>query len=227
MTAELLRMVNSAQFMLSKRVDNIPEAVKLVGLRGIKSLLYSYGTQRILGADDTDEKRALWNHSYRTAFYAYNLVRNFKPQNKELLDDVYVGGMLHDMGKIVFSSVHPELLDHIREFCGRKNIPNQLFEELSAGMNHAEIGARIAEKWNFPETLVTSIRFHHEPTLATDHKSVVNAVYLANAMTCFENNEITFEQIEAEALLEFGITNQNQLKKITNQFNSGFRMELK
>jgi putative nucleotidyltransferase with HDIG domain len=227
MTAELLRMVNSAQFMLSKRVDNIPEAVKLVGLRGIKSLLYSYGTQRILGADDTDEKRELWNHSYRTAFYAYNLVRNFKPQNKELLDDVYVGGMLHDMGKIVFSSVHPELLDHIREFCGRKNIPNQLFEELSAGMNHAEIGARIAEKWNFPETLVTSIRFHHEPSLATDHQSVVNAVYLANAMTCFENNEIAFEQIEAKALLEFGITNQNQLKKITNQFNSGFRMELK
>ncbi len=225
MTADLLRMVNSAQFMLAKKVDNIPEAVKLVGLRGIRNLLYSYGTQKILGGEDSPEKRELWQHSYRTAFYAYNLTRNFKPQNRELLDDVYVGGMLHDMGKIVFSSVHPDLLKHIRDFCVHKGIPDQLFEELSAGMNHAEIGARIAEKWNFPESLIAAIRFHHEPALSQEHKEVVNAVYLANAMTEFEVGEMSFEQIDAQALLDFSITNATQLQKIINQFDSGFRME--
>jgi putative nucleotidyltransferase with HDIG domain len=225
MTGELLRMVNSAQYMLSKKVDNIPEAVKLVGLRGIKNLLYSYGTQKVLGGDDSQEKRELWQHSYRTAFYAYNLSRNFKPQNKALLDDVYVGGMLHDMGKIVFSTVHPELLKHIEEFCVRKNITSQVFEQLSAGMHHAEIGARIAEKWEFPESLVTSIRFHHEPALSQDHKDVVNAVYLANAMTEFELGEMSFDQIDRAALTDFGIATEGQLQKIVAQFDAGFKLE--
>ena len=49
MTADLLKLVNSAQFMLPKRVDNIVEAVKLVGTRGVRNLLYSYGTQKVIG----------------------------------------------------------------------------------------------------------------------------------------------------------------------------------
>jgi len=225
MTADLLKMVNSAQFMLTKRVDNIAEAVKLVGLRGIKNLLYSYGTQKILGDESHEDKRLLWQHSYRTAFYAYNLAHNFKSQNRILLDDAYVGGMLHDMGKIVFSTVHPDLLDRIRSFCTQKSIPGQMFEDLSAGMNHAEIGARIAEKWNFPESLVASIRFHHEPELAQEHKEVVYTVYLANMICEYEQGGISYDLLNANVLLDFGLTSEAQFKKITEQFAEGFKRE--
>ena len=90
MTADLLKLVNSAQFMLPKRVDNIVEAVKLVGTKGVRNLLYSYGTQKILG-EKYSEMRSMWSHAYRVAFYAYMLARSFK-KKKELLDDVYVGG---------------------------------------------------------------------------------------------------------------------------------------
>ncbi|WP_461248358.1 HDOD domain-containing protein, partial [Treponema sp. R6D11] len=98
LTGDLLKIVNSAQYMLSKKVENISDAVKMVGIKGIKNLLYSYGTQKVLG-DETHDKKILWEHSYKTAFYAYNLVKNFKNDNN-LLDDVYVGGILHDMGII-------------------------------------------------------------------------------------------------------------------------------
>ncbi|MDR1210767.1 MAG: HDOD domain-containing protein, partial [Spirochaetaceae bacterium] len=128
LTADLLKIVNSAQYMLAKKVDSIAEAVKMVGIRGIKNLLLSYGTQKILG-DDTADKKALWEHSNRTAFYAFNLVKNFRKDNN-LLDDVYVGGILHDMGKIVFASVHPDLLNKIKEFCVEKSLPSSTFEDL-------------------------------------------------------------------------------------------------
>jgi HD-GYP domain-containing protein (c-di-GMP phosphodiesterase class II) len=121
LTADLLKIVNSAQYMLAKKVDSISEAVKLVGIRGIKNLLYSYGTQKVLG-DETVDKKQLWEHSYKTAFYAYNLIKNFKKDNN-LLDDVYVGGILHDMGKIIFSNVHPDLLAKIKDFCAEKTCP--------------------------------------------------------------------------------------------------------
>jgi putative nucleotidyltransferase with HDIG domain len=224
LTADLLKIVNSAQYMLAKKVDNIAEAVKLVGIRGIKNLLYSYGTQKVLG-DDTADKKQLWEHSYKTAFYAYNLVKNFKKDNN-LLDDVYVGGILHDMGKIIFSNVHPDLLNKIKEFSAEKNLPPSTFEDLAAGMNHAEIGAQIAEKWNFPESLVTAIRFHHDPASApAENKDLVDTVYLANMFCEYENGNITFDQFEPSALENFGIASKKQVDSLLQRFSQGFKKE--
>jgi len=227
LTADLLKLVNSAAFMMAKKVDTIVDAVKLAGLRSIRNLLYSYGSFKILGINSADtDKKKLWDHSYRTAYYAYNLARNFKGNAKGLQDDAYIGGMLHDMGKIVFSSVHPELLDRIRSFCKNKSIPADTFENLAGGMNHAEIGARIAEKWNFPESLVAAIRFHHEPALMSgDYKDLVNTVYLGNVFCEYEGGSMSFEQVESFVLAEFGITNEKAFKSIVDRMSEGFRLE--
>ena len=224
LTADLLKIVNSAQYMLSKKVDSISEAVKMVGIRGIKNLLYSYGTQKLLG-DDTADKKALWEHCYKAAFYAFNLVKNFR-KDRNLLDDVYVGGILHDMGKIIFSNVHPDLLGKIHEFCNERGMPSSTFEDLSAGMNHAEIGALIAEKWNFPEGLVNSIRFHHDPLSAPEeHRDLVNTVYLANMFCEFEMGNISFEQFEPVVLENFGIASKKQVENLLQKFIGGFARE--
>jgi putative nucleotidyltransferase with HDIG domain len=225
LTADLLKIVNSAQYMLAKKVDNIAEAVKMVGIRGIKNLLYSYGTQKILG-DDTVDKKILWEHSYKTAFYAYNLIKNFRKIH-ELLDDVYVGGILHDMGKIIFSNVHPDLLKRIKEFCAEKNLPASTFEDLSAGMNHAEIGALIAEKWNFPEGLVEAIRFHHDPSAASkDNKDLVETVYLANMFCEYEVGNVSYDQFDPAVLTEFSITSKKQVDGLLERFSQGFKREV-
>jgi putative nucleotidyltransferase with HDIG domain len=210
--------------MLSKKVDNISDAVKMVGIKGIKNLLYSYGTQKILG-DDTVDKKKLWEHSYKTAFYAYNLVKNFK-NDATLLDDVYVGGILHDMGKIIFSNVHPELLEKIKEFCGDKNLPASTFENLSAGMNHGELGALIAEKWNFPDRLVAAIRFHHAPDMAPlDCRDLVDAVYLANMFCEYENNNVNFDQFDQSPLDNYGLQNKKQVDTLLERLSTGFQRE--
>ena len=224
LTADLLKIVNSAQYMLAKKVDNISEAVKMVGIKGIKNLLYSYGTQKILG-DDTIEKKKLWEHSYKTAFYAYNLIKNFK-NDKTLVDDVYVGGILHDMGKIVFSNVHPDLLAQIKRSCSDRGLPASTFEDLSAGMNHAELGALIAEKWNFPDRLTSAIRFHHDPSSAPEeHKNVVYSVYLANMFCEYENRNISHEQFDGDVLASFGITSKKQIDSLLERFSAGFEKE--
>jgi putative nucleotidyltransferase with HDIG domain len=222
LSGDLLKIVNSAQYMLAKKVENIPEAVKLVGLRCIRTLLYSYGTQKILG-DDSADKMALWAHSYRTAFYAYNLVKNFR-KDQNLLDEVYMGGILHDMGKIVFSTIHPELLGKIKSFCAEKTLPSSTVEDLAAGMNHAEIGALIAEKWNFPGNLVHTIRFHHDPLSAPDeNRDMVEAVYLANMFCKYENGEVVYDQLEPAVLARFGITSKKQIDALLERFGEGFK----
>ena len=224
LTADLLKIVNSAAYMLSKKVDSISEAVKMVGIRGIKNLLFSYGTQKILG-DDSIDKKALWNHSYKTAFYAFNLVKNFR-RDHNLLDDAYVGGILHDMGKIIFSNVHPELLSKIRNFCIEKCLPSSTFEDLSAGMNHAEIGALIAEKWNFPEGLINSIRYHHDPGSAPEeYRDLADTVYLANMFCELEAGGVTFDQFDPVVLEHFGISSKKQVDILLKKFIGGFERE--
>jgi len=224
LTADLLKIVNSAQYMLSKKVDNISEAVKMIGIKGIKNLLYSYGTQKVLG-DETLDKKKLWEHSYKTAFYAYNLIKNFK-NDSSILDDVYVGGILHDMGKIIFSNVHPDLLNKIKGFCADKNVPASTFEDMSAGMNHAELGALIAEKWNFPERLVTAIRYHHDPESAPKEcKNLVDAVYLANMFCEYENNSISFDQIDYGPMDNFKLKNKKQVDNLLERLSRGFLKE--
>ncbi len=224
LTADLLKIVNSAQYMLAKKVDSISEAVKMVGIRGIKNLLYSYGAEKVLGGDTAD-KKALWDHSYRTAFYAFNLIKNFR-KDPSILDDAYVGGILHDMGKIVFANVHPDLLSKIKQFSLDKNLPASLFEDLSAGMNHAEIGALIAEKWNFPENLVTAIRYHHDPESApAELRDLVDTVYLANMFCEYEAGNVAFDQFDESALKNYGITSKKQIDTLLARFSTGFKKE--
>jgi len=221
LTADLLKLVNSAQFMLPKRVDNIMEAVKLVGLRTLKNLLYSYGTQKIFFKRFSDIKW-LWDHSYRTAFYAYTLAKSFK-RKKDILDDAYVGGILHDLGQIIFASIHPQLLDKIKSFCKAKNIPSNMLENLSSGMNHAEVGALIAEKWNFPKQLIQAIRFHHEPNLSeAPFHDIVNTVYMANAFANVQEEKLNYEQIDVSALNDFAIKDEEHFTSILTRLSKAF-----
>jgi putative nucleotidyltransferase with HDIG domain len=223
-TADLLRIVNSARYMLAKKVDNIAEALKMVGLRGVKGLLYSYGSQKILG-EESAEKKALWEHSYKTAFYAFNLIRNFH-RDPAVIGDAYVGGMLHDMGKIVFSNVHPDLIKRIRDFCGQKGLPATTFENLAAGMNHADIGAMLAEKWNFPASLINAIRYHHDPASAPEQDRVlVDTVYLANMLCEYEKGDVVFDQFDAGVLGRFGIETKEQIESLLELFAEGFMKE--
>ena len=145
---------------------------------------------------------------------------------KDTVDDAYIGGILHDMGKIVFSNVHPMLIERIQEFSADKEIPGELFERLSAGYNHAEVGAKIAEKWNFPDSLVQAIAHHHNPdNSASEFKPLVYTIYLANAICNLEKNEMTFDQLDEKVLSFFKITTFEQIKHIMERLAKDFENE--
>jgi putative nucleotidyltransferase with HDIG domain len=139
-----------------------------------------------------------------------------------------LGGILHDIGKIVLQAVTPNLNAKMQKFCETKNIPGVMFENVRAGMNHAEIGALIAEKWNFPENLVAAIRFHHAPGNAPEEYSLlVDTVYLANMLCEIEHGGAVFEQLDGTVLSRFKITRSEQINKIIDVFSKGFNQEMK
>jgi putative nucleotidyltransferase with HDIG domain len=210
--------------MLPNKVDNIVDAVKMLGLRGVKNMLFNYGTEKIL---DLPAHPELWDHAHRVAFYSFTLARQIT-RSKDIIDDAYVGGVLHDIGKIVFSAVHPDLLDRIKHFSSERDIAPGLFEDLSAGYNHAEIGAKIAEKWNFSDSLIESIRYHHEPNACRpEHRLIVYCVYLGNAFCAYESGEMAYDIMDHSILAKFRITSEEQFKEVQHRLSNNYDAEIK
>ena len=89
LTTDLLKLVNSATFALASPCRSIADAVKLVGIRGIKNMLISVGSINSLKSIG-GEKKDLWTHAYRVAFYSYNLARNFCASEKAIVEDSFV-----------------------------------------------------------------------------------------------------------------------------------------
>ena len=224
LTAELLKQVNSAAFALSVPCKNISDAVKLLGIRGIKNMLFTVGSLKTFASVSGNNEK-LWKHAYQVAFYSYNLAMNFCAKDHAVVEDSYVCGLLHDMGKIIFESAHPDYLESVKSICNAKGISSELFEKIVSGVNHGEIGARIAEKWNFPESLVEVIRYHHSPENARERdRLLVSLVNLADAISHYQEFELEYSQFDPDVLALFNIASETALARISEKFKEAFSL---
>lgn len=222
LTGELLKTVNSAAFALQTPCSSISDAVKMMGTRGIKNMLYSIGSLNIFAAQ-TKKNEDLWKHSYQVAFYSYNLAKNLCKNNSLVIEDSFVCGLLHDMGKVIFETNCPEYIDNVKKICKDKITSLDLFEKIISGVNHGEIGAKIAEKWNFPESIINVIRFHHSPGNAPEAaKTLTTIIYIADLMVRYHNSDIQYSQIDKNILKQFNITCESQFQQIAEKLKNVF-----
>ncbi len=223
LTADILKVVNSAQYMLRNKMKNVEDAIKMIGFRGVRNLLYSYGSQKVL-SEKYGAMKELWEHSYRTALFGYHIARHFS--FKHIYDDVYVAGLLHDLGKVVVEFLHPDFLDNIKTFTIERGMGSEIFEKFTVGLHHAEIGSRIAARWNFPDQLIHAIRYHHSVTEAPEEmRDLVNVVYLANSMCNMDEGTLSFEQLSPDALKDLRLSDKNAFVELHAKIREVFEKQ--
>jgi len=226
--ADLLKIANSAFYMLPKKVNSIEEAVRLIGFKGVRNLILSYAAQKILmNKYNLDVIKDIMDHSYEVAYYGYEIARKLKLN--AIMDEVYLGGILHDFGKIIVNSLKPGILDKIQDIAMKKGISSNVIENLTSGYNHSLIGGELAKKWNFPDHLIEAILFHHIPVEAKeDNNDLVYIVYLANILYYYKRNRFVFEHISHHVLNKFKLNNkisfENFIKPILNNFNASSKV---
>ena len=220
LTTDLLKLVNSVAFGLTKECMSINEAVKMAGLRGIQHLLYSVGTLQVLKIT-SDEQKKLWDHTYKCAFFAYNLA---KLQGKNtILEEIDVCALLHDLGKIVFSSIYPEVLEKIAALQTEKNIPEQVMKSVLSGMEHQTIGVAVAEKWHLPAAIVNTIKYQYEPESAPkEYCELISTVSFSEFMLQFFEGNVGYYQIPPVLLKQHNIENEEQLRTLCDKLNAKF-----
>lgn len=202
LSADILKLSNSAGFMSRSRVNTILQAVKVVGLKNIRNLLYVTGVRKVMEGQ-YGKIQEVWDHSNRTSYYA-RYISNESGRLK-IGDIVAVGGLLHDLGKLLLLSIEKNLFNKLIAYQKGKEMNNStLLEEISLGISHASLGAQLAKKWDFPEDLITIIDYHHKPFVTPEpYKEIVELVYIANMMSDVQDAKRGYFTIDPGILKKF------------------------
>ena len=182
-TARLLQMVNSAAFSLAQKVTDPVDAVTLLGIETINSLVL--GLQVF---SQSDEARAaglslelLWEHSLVVAKFARQITLK-QTADARLAGDAFTAGLLHDVGRIVLASNLPK--EYAAIIASARATSRPLHEEETAQLrvNHAQVGAYLLGLWGLPVEFVEATAGHHAPgkTVFAAEFSLLAAVHAAN-----------------------------------------------
>lgn len=179
LTARLLHLANSSFYGLPRQVDNVTDAVTLLGLRNVRSLVTAAA---IMGKLPLDAGSAIgfgsyWRHGIATALCAQKIagVLGLDP------DRAYVAGLLHDIGRLVLASQFARTYRSTLEHHVCRGVPLVHAERLELGLDHAMVGSALAAHWKFPESIRLVIAEHHNSERA-DLDPMVGVVHLSNEM---------------------------------------------
>jgi HD-like signal output (HDOD) protein/ActR/RegA family two-component response regulator len=184
MTAKILQLANSAFFGLSQHVNSPLRAVTILGLDTVKALIM---TVQIFSQFDRSTPAGfsiadLWTHSMRSGVLAKTIAKS-QGQERIAVEDAFMGGLLHDVGKLVLIA---NLSERYREAMALGAEPQrQLWEAEQEvfGTSHAQVGAYLMGLWGLPDRIVEAIAFHHCPTECLEQSfSTLTAVHVADAL---------------------------------------------
>lgn len=165
LTAQVMRLANSAYYGLSGRVRSADFAVTLLGFATIRSLAAAHAAGALGG--DAVIPADFWRHAAASAAGAAQVSARLGVARPE----AFSLGLLHDLGAAVLCR-----LDHaaFAEIEQRVTLPDTrqatLFERKAFGMDHAAVAATVLGSWRFPEEIVDAIATHHEPLTGTSSK---------------------------------------------------------
>lgn len=183
LTANTLKVVNSAAFASKTPVKALDRAISLLGEDIIVGIALSDAAHQLFYSDlngYAGKAGDLWDHDLRTAIASKKIAGYAKEKVNE--DLAFTCGLLHDLGKALISSYLKDFIDDVLSAidAGKyKDYPTA--EKKMLGLDHGYVGYELAKHWNLPEPLPTVIRFHHEPAQADiDVKPLTYAVHLGD-----------------------------------------------
>ncbi len=198
LTVKVLKLVNSAFFGLSREVTSIQQSVVYIGINTIKNLAISVAA---MGALPKTNKAGLdMLHSLLTAVVAKQLAQKRRVPNTEV-SSYFISGLLHDIGQIIFSQAQPEIYQEVINEAKLLEDPLHIIEQKAFNINHAEIGARLAEKWQLPTTMVQAIRNHHSPRQMSGDQDMDKSIFVANQVAKLLAKELLAKELLAKELL--------------------------
>lgn len=172
-TARLLKMVNSPVYGFPGRISSVSQALILLGLNIVKGMLLGISVFEMM----EKTMMGLWEHSLCVAVAARTIASK-KGLNEP--EEVMVSALIHDIGKVALNIKFSEQYNSALLLSEKKGIMIKDSEEDIFGISHTDAGGWLAQKWNFPKTLLEPIVYHHNPDIAKNAPVQTAIVHLSD-----------------------------------------------
>jgi putative nucleotidyltransferase with HDIG domain len=180
LTARILKLANSAYYGFVHPSTTLHEAVSRLGFRRTRNILLTVSYSSLLGrrvAGYNLGHGELWRHSVAVATIAQRISERVVYPAP---DEAYIGGLLHDIGKLALDQYYDIDWDQLLRMGQMHEMMLIEAEEHSLGLNHAQIGGELARKWDLPLCLVDAIAKHHDPASANSSPELAALVHMAD-----------------------------------------------
>ena len=203
LSTKLLKLANSAYYGSSQVISDIKDAVVRVGFNNLKELALNQKVCQLFEDDDIIagySRALLWKHSVSVAIFGKLI---YKDIFKEDSGNIYVAGLIHDIGIIIEEQF---LMNEFFQILDDANSGEKSFSEVELnllGYDHSDIGRAVAISWNFPEELSIAIGFHHSPEeLGEEHSKLSITLYIADYLCHKEGIGYSYASNQDDAFFE-------------------------
>jgi putative nucleotidyltransferase with HDIG domain len=182
-----LKLANSAAYGISRDISSVTEAIAMLGYKNISNIVLSASVYSVMDKSLQGyalDRGQLWKHSLTVAYAARYIAQRF---GKSIPEEAYVGGLLHDIGKVVLNDYVRFGYGIIVKLVEEKQIPFIEAETQVLGFDHAQVGAMLVEKWGLPEAYGYAVAYHHAPDSVPPEKRekfqpIADVVHTANTL---------------------------------------------
>lgn len=206
LTGRVLTVVNSAYYSLPKKIVSLTRAIIMLGLNTVRNLALSTAALESLGSKESFPGLSMddfWAHSLCVGVTAKCLA-GIKCAPVIEREEYFVGGLLHDLGKIPLNHCFPDEYVRTLELAKLQKNTLQGAENTNLGIDHCDVGKMIADKWHLSETMNDSLSHHHSLDEAKDeNRQLVAIVALANTYTNVFETELSEIRVEENPLLVY------------------------
>lgn len=209
LAARILRLANSPFYGMPRRVENLSEAVVLLGMKAVKSVALVAATYPWLSRSVSGYglgPKEMWTHAQATAAGAKLVAAKSRKAPEDL---AFLGGLLHDLGKLVLGSWMENNAECGDQVIGRQDLPFDVAEREVIGVDHQEVGLYLGRSWNLPEPLLMCMGYHHCPDDLETPEPVVDCVHVGNGFAMMLGMGLGVDglryQISNNAVIRLGI----------------------
>lgn len=177
LTAKVLRLINSAFYGMPKKITRVEQGITLLGINAIKNLILASSVFKDFGGQK--EIKGIWIHALAVATAAKIIGQKL---NYREIEELFICGLLHDIGKVVEYRFHPEdVKTAIKKATEDKRFYWQVEKEVFE-TGHEKIGQLLLARWNLPKKYCSVVAFHHHPRSQREYSLETTTICWADAL---------------------------------------------
>lgn len=173
----ILRTVNSSYYGLSKPCGSIRQAVALLGVQTVRSLVLGFSLETTLSGISENEVSFDFLKYWRRAFYSASAARLLADKVSSVdSEETFITALMQDMGMVALWRIHSDKYLQIVDMAEMKHGDLVSIEQRILDINHAELGSEMARRWRFPELIANAISRHHDDVEDINERDVFSRV---------------------------------------------------